>query len=115
MCIRTIQRVQIENKITVTITLPMQSVPITTDVVTSTRSGRGVRHYVIHFVSDLRQVGGVIRVLQFPLPIKLTATYIPYSECMCIRTIQRVQIENKITVTITCYLKCVFPNSVIIL
>jgi hypothetical protein len=38
------------------------------------RSGRGVQHYVIKFVSDLRQVGGFLRVLWFPLPIKLTAT-----------------------------------------
>jgi len=34
------------------------------------RSGRGVQHYVIKFVSDLRQVGGFLR---FPPPIKLTA------------------------------------------
>ena len=32
------------------------------------RSGRGVQHYVIKFVSDLRQV------LRFPPPIKLTAS-----------------------------------------
>ena len=38
------------------------------------RSGRGVQQYVITFVSDLRQVGGFLRVLRFPLPIKLTAT-----------------------------------------
>jgi hypothetical protein len=37
------------------------------------RSGRGVQHYVIHFVSDLRQVGGFLRVLRFPPQIKLTA------------------------------------------
>ena len=30
------------------------------------RPGRGVQHYVIKFVSDLRQVGGFLRVLQFP-------------------------------------------------
>ena len=29
-------------------------------------SGRGVQHYVMKFVSDLRQVGGFLRVLQFP-------------------------------------------------
>ena len=29
--------------------------------------------YVIKFVSDLRQVGGFLRVLRLPLPIKLTA------------------------------------------
>ena len=34
-------------------------------------SGRGVQHYVIKFVSDLRQVSGFLR---FPPPIKLTAT-----------------------------------------
>ena len=34
---------------------------------------QGVQHYVIKFVSDLRQVGGFLRVLQFPSPIKLTA------------------------------------------
>ena len=38
------------------------------------RSGRGVQHYVIKFVSDLRQVGGFLQVLRFPPPIKLTAT-----------------------------------------
>jgi hypothetical protein len=50
--------------------LPMQSVPITTDV----RSGRDVQHYVIKFVSDLRQVSGFLRDLRFPPPIKLTTT-----------------------------------------
>jgi hypothetical protein len=39
------------------------------------RSGRGVQHYVIKFVSDLRQVGGFLRNLRFPPPIKLTATH----------------------------------------
>jgi hypothetical protein len=37
-------------------------------------SGRGVQHYMIKIVCDLRQVGGFLRVLQFPPPIKLTAT-----------------------------------------
>ena len=31
-----------------------------------------IQHYVIKFVSDLRQVGGFLRVLWFPPPIKLT-------------------------------------------
>ena len=35
--------------------------------------GQGVQHYVIKFVSDFQQVGGFLRVLQFPPPIKLTA------------------------------------------
>jgi len=45
--------------------LPMQSVPITTNVVSS-NPVRGemysIQHYVIKFVSDLRQVGGFLRV-----------------------------------------------------
>jgi hypothetical protein len=51
----------------------MQSVPITTKVVSS-NPGNGevysIEHYVKKFVSDLRQVGGV---LWFPPPTKLTA------------------------------------------
>ena len=54
--------------------LPVQSVPITTKVVSS-NSIHGeiysIQHYVIKLVSDLRQVGGFLR---FPPPIKLTAT-----------------------------------------
>jgi len=30
-----------------------------------------IQHYVIKFVSDLLQVGGFLRVLRFPPPIKL--------------------------------------------
>ena len=56
---------------------PVQSVPITTDVVVSSNPVHGemysIQHYVIKFVSDLRQVGGFLRVLRFPPPIKLTA------------------------------------------
>jgi hypothetical protein len=37
-------------------------------------SGLSIRHYVIKFVIDLRLVGSFLRVLLFPLPIKLTAT-----------------------------------------
>jgi hypothetical protein len=32
-----------------------------------------IQHYVIKFVSDLRQVGGFLPVVRFPSPIKLTA------------------------------------------
>jgi hypothetical protein len=56
--------------------LPVQSVPITTKVVSSKHAmGEvySIQHYVIKFVSDLQQVGGFLRVLQFPPPIKLTA------------------------------------------
>jgi hypothetical protein len=45
----------------------MQSVPITTDVVSSNlyQGEVHVQHYVIKFVSDLRQVGGFLQVLRF--------------------------------------------------
>ena len=35
-----------------------------------------IQHYVIKFISDLRQVVGFLRVLRFPPPIKLDATEI---------------------------------------
>ena len=57
--------------------LPVQSVPITTKVVSSNPvhdEVYSIQHYVIKFVSDLRQVGGFLQVLLFPPPIKLTAT-----------------------------------------
>jgi hypothetical protein len=38
------------------------------------RPGQGVQHYVITFISNLRQVGGFLWVLRFPPLIKLTAT-----------------------------------------
>jgi len=33
-----------------------------------------IQHYILKFVSELRQVGGFPRILRFPPPIKLTAT-----------------------------------------
>jgi len=57
--------------------LPMQSVPITTYVV-SWNPAKGevysIQHYVIKFVSDLQQVNSNLCVLRFPKPIKLNAT-----------------------------------------
>ena len=45
----------------------MHSVPITTTCCEfESRSGRGVQHYVIKFVSDLWQVVVFLRVLRFP-------------------------------------------------
>ena len=38
------------------------------------RSERGVQHYVIKFVSDLRQVSGFLGVLRFHPPMKQTTT-----------------------------------------
>jgi hypothetical protein len=57
--------------------LPVQSVPIMTIVVNSNPAHCEVyslQHYVIKFVSDLHQVSVFLGVLQFPPPIKLTAT-----------------------------------------
>ena len=51
--------------------LPVQSVLITTKVVSSNPVNGEVyliQHYGIKFVSDLRQVGGFVRVLWFPQP-----------------------------------------------
>ena len=57
--------------------LPVQSVPITTKVVSWNPTDGDVysiQHYMINFVSDLQQVDGFLRVLRFPPSIKLTAT-----------------------------------------
>ena len=54
----------------------VQSVPIITKVV-SLNPIHGkvylIQHYVIKFISDLRQVDGFLWVLRFPPSIKLTA------------------------------------------
>ena len=59
--------------------LPVQSVHITTKVVSSNllmaRCTQLIQLDVIKFVSDLQQVGGFLWVLQFLPPIKLTAIY----------------------------------------
>ena len=54
--------------------LPVQSVPNTTKVVSSNPihgEAYSIQHYVIKFVSDLRQVGSFLWVLRFTQPIKL--------------------------------------------
>jgi len=56
--------------------LPMQSMPITTKVVSWNSvhiAVNSIQHYVIKIVSDLQQVGGFLQVLPFTPPIKLTA------------------------------------------
>ena len=53
--------------------LSMQFIPFTTNAVSS-NPAQAIQHYVIKFVSDLRQVGGFLRALQFPPTIKPTAT-----------------------------------------
>jgi hypothetical protein len=56
------------------IQIHVQSVPITTNVASSNPAHGevySIQHYVIKFVSYLRQVGGFLRVLRFPPPKKL--------------------------------------------
>jgi hypothetical protein len=64
------------DRMVVDLKLPMRSVSNTTQSVSS-YSAHGevylIQLYVIKFVSDVRQAGGFLRVLWFPLPIKLTA------------------------------------------
>ena len=51
----------------------MQSLPITTKIVSlNPTHGKvySIQYYVIKFVSDLWQVGGFLRALRFPSPIK---------------------------------------------
>ena len=55
----------------------MQSVHIATNVVSSDAANGevySIRHFVIKFVSDMQQVGGLFPGTQFLSPIKLTAT-----------------------------------------
>ena len=57
--------------------LPMQSVPITTNVVSlNPTHGQvySIQHNVKKFVSDLWQISGFLRLLLFPPPIRLTTT-----------------------------------------
>jgi hypothetical protein len=52
--------------------LHVQSLSITTKVVSSNPAHDevySIHHYVIKFVSYLRQVGGFLRLLRIPLPI----------------------------------------------
>ena len=58
--------------------LPVQSVSITTKVVSSKPvhgTVSSIQYYVTRFISDLRQDGGFHRVLRFTPPIKLNARY----------------------------------------
>jgi hypothetical protein len=62
----------------ITTFVPVQSVPITINVMSSNHAHGevcSVQHYmyVMKFVNDLRQVCGFLRILRFPPPIKLTA------------------------------------------
>ena len=63
------------DRMVVGFTIPVQSVPITTKVVSSNPVHGEVysmQHYLIKFVSDLQHVGGFPQVMRFPPPLKLT-------------------------------------------
>jgi hypothetical protein len=80
----------------------MQSVHITSKVASSNPADGEVyfiQHYVIEFVSDLRQVCCFLQVLQFSLQIKLTATYLT-------KILLQVAL-NTITITLTLQ-KCIY-------
>ena len=89
----------------------MQSVPITSKVaIWNPADGEvySIQHYVIEFVSDLQQVCRFLQVLQFPLQIKLTATYLT-------EILLKVAL-NTITLTLTLQ-KCIYiytPTVIII-
>jgi len=51
----------------ISITKVMSSNPVNGEVYS-------IQHYMIKNVSDLREVGGSLRLLRFPPPIKLTVT-----------------------------------------
>ena len=58
------------------------------------RSGRGVQHYVIKFVSDLRQVVAFLRVVRLASRIKLTATITKILLKMVLNTIKQTTTIN---------------------
>jgi hypothetical protein len=65
------------------------------------RSGRGVQHYVINFVSDLRQVCCFLQDLQFPPPIKLTTTITEILLKVALNTIKQTNnLRSSLTSTI---------------
>ena len=55
-----------------------------------------IQPYVIKFVSDLWQVGGYLWVLQFPPPLKLTATDI--TEILLKVTLNTIKVSDNVTV-----------------
>ena len=65
------------HRMVVDLQLHMQSVPFTTNVVSSNLvygAVYSIQHYEIKLVNVLLRVGGFLRVLRFPPPIKLTTT-----------------------------------------
>jgi hypothetical protein len=50
------------------------------------QSGSGVQHYVIKFVSDLRQVGGFLRLLRFHPPRQTLSHNVVHLTLIEIRT-----------------------------
>jgi hypothetical protein len=64
------------------------------------RSGRGVKHYVIKFVSYLRQVVGFLRVLRSPLPQKIKTDRHDITETLLKVALNSIKQTNKQTLKI---------------
>ena len=60
------------------------------------RSGRGVQQYVIKLDCDLRQVGGFLRVLRFPPPMKLTHNITEILLKVALNTIKQTQKQTNL-------------------
>ena len=66
----------LKSQIVVSLVVPHLHVFITKVVISNPDHSQvySIQHYVIKFVSDLRQVGGFLRVRRFPPPLKFIAT-----------------------------------------
>jgi hypothetical protein len=76
----------------------MQSVSITTNVVSSNPvhgEVYSIQHYVIKFVSDLRQFGGFLQVPWFPPSIKLFLTSLGLLFLLCTSDQHKKNIPTK--------------------
>ena len=60
------------------------------------RSGRGVQQYVVKLDCDLRQVGGFLRVLRFPPPMKLTHNITEILLKVALNTIKQTQKQTNL-------------------
>ena len=87
--------------------LPIQLVPITTDVVSSNLDQGEV--YNIMFVSDLWQVGGFVRVLRFPPPIK-TDRHDVAEILLKVALNTNKQTSKTLRITFTSHIKPVLPS-----
>ena len=70
---------------------------------------RGVQHYVIKFVSDLRQVGGSFRILRFPPPLHNKTDRHDIAEILlkvALNTIKQTNKHTCICILNSSYIQC---------